>query len=87
MAVIPNTQTKADMAAALDIEFVARFQQEYDRFAELIGLFPVETQAAGTALYQYKVTGTLDAPRTRGDDPVSMRLTSRGFACSPHARG
>lgn len=59
MAVNPNTQTKTDVASSMDIEFVRNFQEEYDRFAEVIGLFDVDTVAAGTALYQHSVTGTL----------------------------
>ena len=59
MAVNPNTQTTSDVVTSLDIEFVRNFQGEYDRLAELIGLFSVETVAAGTALYQHSVAGSL----------------------------
>ena len=59
MAANANTQTTSDVVTSLDIEFVNNFQEEYDRFSELIGLFEVETMAAGTALYQYKVSGSL----------------------------
>lgn len=60
MAVIPNTQTSADVVKSLDQEFIKNFQEEYDRFAEFLGLYSVDTVAAGTALYQYSVSGSLN---------------------------
>lgn len=60
MATIPNTQTSADVVKSLDAEFIRNFQEEYDRFAEFLGLFSVETVAAGTALYQFSVSGSLN---------------------------
>ena len=67
MAVNTNTSTSADMVTSLDIEFVQNFNEEYERFAEILGLFDVETRAAGSALYQFKVTGSLvDGTATDG---------------------
>lgn len=67
MAVNSNTVTQASVVEALDQEFVERFRGEFDRFAEIIGMFPVETMSAGTTLYQYKITGTLlDGTATEG---------------------
>ena len=60
MAIIPNTQTSADVVKSLDKEFIRNFQEEYDRFSEFLGLYSVETVAAGTALYQYAVSGSLN---------------------------
>ena len=60
MAVPNNIITSQDIDAALSQEFVANFKQDYDRLAELMGIFGVETRAAGTALYQLSVTGTLN---------------------------
>lgn len=60
MAVPTNTITANDIDSALSQEFVANFKQDYDRLAELMGIFGVETRAAGTALYQLAVTGTLN---------------------------
>lgn len=54
-----NTIKKSDVVTALDQEFVANFRQEYDRFAEILGLFPVEVVPAGTALYKYSISGSL----------------------------
>lgn len=70
MAVRDNTITKANTVAALDQDMVENFTHEFDRFAEIIGLFSVETVAAGTALYQYTVTGSLDNTSS-GDDGTS----------------
>jgi hypothetical protein len=60
MTAYDNIITTADVVAALDREFIANFRGEYDRFAEILGLFPVETMKAGTALYQYAVSGSLN---------------------------
>lgn len=54
---------------ALDQEFVANYKQEYDRLAEIMGLFGVETKAAGSALYQLKIEGSLNNAKT--DDSSS----------------
>ena len=59
MAVRSNTIKAQDTVKALDVEFVKTFEQEYDRLVEIVGLFPAQTMAAGTALYQYKVEGSL----------------------------
>lgn len=72
MAANPNTQTTSDVVTSMDIEFVNSFQGEYDRFSQLVGLFPASTMAAGTALYQYKVTGSLlDGTDAKGSSGTS----------------
>lgn len=60
MAVPENIITASDIDAALSQELVTRFRQDYDRLAELMGIIGVETRAAGTALYQYTVSGSLN---------------------------
>lgn len=60
MAVPNNIITANDIDSALSQELVANFKQDYDRLAELMGIFGVETRAAGTALYQYTVSGSLN---------------------------
>lgn len=45
--------------AALDEEFIKNFNGDFSRLAELVGLFGTTTMTAGTALYQYVVTGQL----------------------------
>ena len=60
MTAYDNIITTTDVVAALNEEFIRNFRGEYDRFAEMIGLFPVQAMPAGTALYQLQVTGALD---------------------------
>jgi len=55
-----NTITTADVAAGLDKEFVANFDHELNQLAEILGIVDPEIMAAGTALYQYRVTGSLN---------------------------
>lgn len=56
-----NAITTADICNGLDRDFVVNFRHDYDRFEEILGIFPVETVKAGQALYQYKVTGALNS--------------------------
>ena len=69
MAATANQVNAAAVNAALDQEFVANFRQQYDRLAEILGLFGVTTKAAGTTLKQFTVTGELNNAKT--DDSSS----------------
>lgn len=60
MAEHPNTIKKANVVAAIEQEVIESFRGEYDRLAETLGLFNIDTVAAGTALYQYAVSGSLN---------------------------
>ena len=60
MAAPTNIITANDIDAALSQEFVANFKGDFDRLAELLGIFGVSRRAAGTALYQYTVAGSLN---------------------------
>ena len=60
MAAPTNIITAADIDAALSQEFIQNFKGEFDRLAELMGIFGVSTRAAGVALYQYTVSGALN---------------------------
>ena len=60
MAAPTNIITAADIDAALSQEFIQNFKGEFDRLAELMGIFGVSTRAAGVALYQYTVSGSLN---------------------------
>ena len=60
MAAPTNLITTSDMNVALDREFILNFEGDYDRLAEVLGIFAPERMAAGTALYQLKVTGQLN---------------------------
>lgn len=55
-----NIITAADIDASLSQEFVRNFKGDFNRLAELMGIFGVTTRIAGTALYQYTVTGSLN---------------------------
>lgn len=56
----PNIIKSTDIDGALSVEFIRNFKGDYDRLAEILGIFGVTTRAAGTALYQYVVSGTLN---------------------------
>lgn len=72
MAVESNTTTSADMINALDEEFVLNYKQESDRLIELLGITGVETVAAGTAIYQVKITGELATDAVDEGDLVAL---------------
>lgn len=73
MAALTNTIKAEDVVTALDVEFSANFDQELNQLMDILGIFGVDVVAAGTALYQYKVTGELnDATVDEGDEvPLS----------------
>lgn len=60
MAVIDNTTVASDIEYALDVEMLKNFNQEYDMLADVLGIVAPEIVAAGTAMYQYVVTGALN---------------------------
>ncbi|TNU89044.1 hypothetical protein FIC87_12655 [Eggerthella lenta] len=73
MPVIDNTTVASDIEHALDVQMAANFNQEYDMLADVLGIVSPEVVAAGTAMYQYEVTGALnDAEVAEGDEvPLS----------------
>ncbi len=72
MAVLDNTTTASDIEHALDVEMAANFNQEYDRLADILGIVSPEVVAAGTAMYQYEVTGALDSTEVAEGDEVPL---------------
>ena len=60
MAAPENIIKATDIDGALSQEFIRNFKGSYDRLAEIFGIFGVKTRAAGTALYQYTVSGSLN---------------------------
>lgn len=60
MAITPNTITSANVVKATFSEYISRYQEDYDRFAEMVGLFPLTVVKAGEQLYKYVVTGELN---------------------------
>ena len=71
--------TNQETCTGLDLEFLRNFTEEYDRLAEMLGLFDVDTVAAGTALFQYVVTGELnaDVPGEGETTPLSLFKTQK----------
>jgi hypothetical protein len=68
MAALENQISAADIATALDVEFLENFKGDVNQLVEVLGIFGTETMKAGAAMYQYKVTGKLaDAEVAEGD--------------------
>lgn len=72
MAALTNTITTADTVAALDVQASLNFMGEYDKLAEILGIVAPEVVAAGTALYQYRITGSLNATQAAEGDEVPL---------------
>lgn len=72
MAALDNTILAENIAKAQDIEMITRFNGEMDRLTEVLGLFPPEIVAAGTAMFQYSVTGNLNATTVNEGDEVPL---------------
>lgn len=79
MAVPENTTKAEDIEHALDVQMAANFNQEYDMLADVLGIVSPEVIAAGTAMYQYEVTGSLnDAEVAEGDEvPLSKYIVDK----------
>lgn len=72
MAALTNTTEAANIATAMDIEMITNFNGDLDRLTEVLGLMAPEVNAAGTALFQYTVTGTLNAATVAEGDEVPL---------------
>lgn len=72
MAALTNQIAAADVVTALDIEMAQNFNSEYDRLADVLGIFSPEVVAAGTALYTYEVTGSLNSTTVAEGDEVPL---------------
>lgn len=72
MAVLDNTVLAANIAEAQDIEMIQNFKGDIDRLAEILGIFRPEVVAAGTTMYQYSVTGTLNSTTVAEGDEVPL---------------
>lgn len=64
MAAPANASTSTDINFALDQQAILNFNQDFDRLAQILGIFGVETLAAGVQLNQLKITGTLNDGKT-----------------------
>lgn len=59
MAITPNTITSQNTINATFSEYISKYQGDYDRFEEMVGLFPPVVAKAGEQLFKYVVTGEL----------------------------
>ena len=55
-----NIITTQDTVEAVFDEYIARYNGDYDRLEEVLGFMPPEVVNAGTAIYKYKVNGSLE---------------------------
>lgn len=72
MAVLEKTVLAENIAVAQDIEMIQNFKGDLDRLTEILGIFGPEVVAAGTTMYQYSVTGTLNAATVAEGDEVPL---------------
>lgn len=72
MAALTNQIATADVVEALNQEFLANFSGELSKLTEILGIFRPEIVAAGTAMYQYKVTGSLEDDAVAEGDEVPL---------------
>lgn len=72
MAALDNTIKAEDIAKSLDVEMTTNFDGQLNRLIEILGMFGVETVSAGTAMYTYTVTGSLEAGAVAEGDEVPL---------------
>lgn len=92
MAAIENTTKAADVIAAVEIDIKQQFDQDLDMLMQLLGIFGTETVSAGTAMYQSKITGSLNTDTVaEGDEtPLSKykveKVSIDPIAINPYRR-
>ena len=72
MAALENTIKAEDIAKSLDVEMTTNFDGQLNRLTEILGMFGVETVSAGTAMYTYTVTGSLETDAVAEGDEVPL---------------
>lgn len=72
MAALENTIKAEDIAKSLDVEMTTNFDGQLNRLTEILGMFGVETVNAGTAMYTYTVTGSLETDAVAEGDEVPL---------------
>lgn len=72
MAVLDNTTLAENIAKAQDIEMIQNFDGDVNQLTEVLGIMPPEIIAAGSAMYQYSVTGTLETDTVAEGDEVPL---------------
>ena len=84
MAAKTNIIKASDIDGALSQEFIRNFKGDYDRLAEILGIFGVSTRAAGTALYQYTVSGSLNNSASDGTSSGTAYVEGEEVALSKY---
>ncbi len=72
MAALTNTVTSESICKSLDVEMIDNFTHEVEQFTQVLGIVSPEVVAAGTALYQYKVTGSLNTATVAEGDEIPL---------------
>ena len=72
MAALTNTVTSSSICKSLDVEMIDNFTHEVEQFMDVLGIVSPEVVAAGTALYQYKVTGSLSTATVAEGDEIPL---------------
>lgn len=72
MAALDNTTIAENIAKAQDIEMIQNFDGDVNQLTDVLGIMPPEIIAAGSAMYQYTVTGTLETDTVAEGDEVPL---------------
>lgn len=72
MAALTNTVTSSDVCKALDEELIDNFNHDVEQLTQVLGIVSPEVVAAGTALYQYSVTGSLSTSTVSEGDEIPL---------------
>lgn len=72
MAALDNTILAENVVESLDREFIANFNGDLSRLTEILGIFGPEIVPAGTAMYTYTVTGSLNTTTVAEGDEVPL---------------
>lgn len=80
-----NQSNSTAINAALDLEMIEAFTHDYDRLAEIIGVFSPETMQAGQALQQIKITGSLNNEQTTDSSSGSAYVEGDEVALSKYS--
>ena len=84
MAAKTNIIKASDIDGALSQEFIRNFKGDFARLAEILGIFGVSTRAAGTALYQYTVSGSLNNSASDGTSSGTAYVEGEEVALSKY---
>lgn len=84
MPALDNAITTNEMNLSLDREVIANFRGEYDRLAEILGIFQPETMIAGQTIYQTKIKGELNNSAGSGTSSGTSYVEGEEVALSKY---